>query len=251
MDQIIDSLSELLRVADAYEQELPEAPLVPALPQAVRINQWIEHTLLRPEATVGQIKALCDEAREYEFVAVCVNPIFISLASGLLANSPVKASTVVSYPLGANSATEKVVETLSALAGGAVEIEMVMSVGALKGGAYGQVYNEIQSVAQVAHNQRALLKVAIETPLLTHAEKIIAALLVKAAGADFVTASTGFAAGVALVEDIDLLHRVAGPKVKIKATGGIETLETAKTMISAGAARLGTNAGVQMVAAAG
>lgn len=241
------SLADLLRLAKQYEKELPPSPQKPALPQGVEIAGWIDHTILKPEATLQQVKQVCDEARQYQFASVCVNPVFITLASGLLSGSHIPVCGVVGFPLGASLPTSKALETLASLEAGAREIDMVIHIGALKAEAYGQVYNEINAVVQVAHNQNALVKVIIETALLTRFEKIIACLLSKAAGADFVKTSTGFAAAGATVEDVDLMDRVVGPEVKVKAAGGIRTYQDARAMILAGAQRIGASASISIV----
>jgi deoxyribose-phosphate aldolase len=243
----MQSLAELIDMADAYEQALPPAPPLPQPPVGAEIAGWIDHTLLKPEATAEQIKKLCDEARQYGFASVCVNPAFTSLAAGLLSGTSVKVCTVVGFPLGATLPTYKALEALSCLSAGAVELDMVIHIGALKGGAYGQVLNDIIAVTQVAHNQRAIVKVILEMALLSRREKIIACLISKAAGADFVKTSTGFGPGGATVEDVDLMFRLVGPTVQVKAAGGIRDLQTAQAMIAAGATRLGSSSGVQIV----
>jgi deoxyribose-phosphate aldolase len=211
------------------------------------VAAWIDHTLLKPEATADQVKQLCQEARQYHFASVCVNPAYVPLAAGLLSGTGLKVGTVVGFPLGATLPTDKAIEALSFVNAGASEIDMVINVGALKNQAYGQVLNEVQAVVQVCHNQNALVKVILETCLLTRREKIIACLLCKEAGADFVKTSTGFGAGGATVEDVDLMHRTVGALVKVKASGGIRTWQVARQMIAAGASRLGSSSGVQIV----
>lgn len=249
----MDTLAEILNLADEYEHQLPEAAEIPPPPVGVQIAGWIDHTLLKPEATAAQVKVLCQEALQHRFASVCVNPAYVPLVSGLLAGSPVLACSVVGFPLGATLPTQKVLETLSCLENGAAEIDMVVNIGALKGEAYGLVYNEVQAIAQVTHNHatragaRALVKVILETALLTRKEKIIACLVCRAAGADIVKTSTGFGPGGATVKDVDLMYRLVGPQVKVKASGGIRSLETALAMIRAGATRLGTSSGVQIV----
>ena len=152
---------------------------------------------------------------------MCVNPVYAPLAAELLAGSTVKTCSVIGFPLGAAPATSKVLEALSLMSVGAAEIDMVLHIGALKSRAYGQVLNEIQVVVQAAHAQDAIVKVIIETALLDKQEKIMACLLCQAAGADYVKTSTGFSTGGATVEDVDLMYRVVGPEVKVKAAGGI------------------------------
>ena len=241
------SFPELIKLADTYERELPPMPELPAPPQGAEIAQWIDHTLLKPEATVHQIKQLCEEAAEYNFASVCVNPSFVPLAAGLLKDTSIKTCAVVGFPLGATLPTVKMAETLSVMSLGAVEIDMVLNIGALKAEAYGQVLNDIEIVVRTAHNQRATVKVIIETALLTRYEKIMACLLCKEAGADYVKTSTGFSKAGATVEDVELMRRVVGAKMGVKAAGGIRTLADAQAMIAAGASRLGASSGVAIV----
>lgn len=240
-------LHDLLKLADEYEAELPARVDMPVLPQGSAIAAWIDHTLLKPDATETQIKKLCLEAQEYQFAAVCVNPVYVSLAADMLAGSPVRICSVVGFPLGATPGWIKVIEALSCIQAGATEIDMVINIGALKGEAYGLVLNEVKVLVEAMHNQSAILKVIIETALLTRREKIIACLISKAAGADFVKTSTGFAATGATVEDVELMRRVVGAEIGVKAAGGVRTLSDALAMIRAGATRLGSSAGVQIV----
>jgi len=246
----MEKLAELIDLAGEYDRQLPAPPPALQMPQGQAIASWIDHTLLKPEATAEQVRALCQEARQHHFASVCVNPVFVPLAAGVLAGSGVPVCTVVGFPLGASLLTQKALETLACLEHGATEIDMVLHVGALKGQAYGQVLNEIQAVVQGAHNQKALVKVILETCLLTRLEKIIACLISQAAGADFVKTSTGFSSGGATLEDIDLMYRVVGQSLKVKASGGIRSLESARAMIAAGASRIGTSSGVKIVAEA-
>jgi deoxyribose-phosphate aldolase len=241
------ALNELQDLAERYNRELPAAPAALKPPHGAEIAAWIDHTLLKPEATAAQVKKLCQEATEYRFASVCVNPVNVSLSAELLSGSEAKVSSVVSFPFGATPPTVKVFETLACIDAGASEIDMVINLGALKGQAYGQVYNEILALVQVCHNRNALLKVILEMAFLTRQEKIIGCLISKAAGVDFVKTSTGYGPGGARVEDVDLMYRVVGPEIKVKAAGGIRNLQTALAMVSAGASRLGASAGVQIV----
>jgi deoxyribose-phosphate aldolase len=243
----MNSLPEILEQANLYAEELPAAPKKLAQPIGAEIAGWIDHTLLKAEATAEQVRTLCQEALEYKFASVCVNPVFVPLANGLLDDSDVEVCTVVGFPLGATTPTQKIVETLSSINTGATEIDMVINVGALKGEAYGMVLNEVQSLAQVTHNQNSILKVILEMALLTQKEKIIACLICQAAGADYVKTSTGFGPGGATIEDVDLMNRVVGETMKIKAAGGIRDFAAASAMIDAGAARIGASAGVRIV----
>jgi len=240
-------MADLLNLAADYERELPPRPPTLEIPSGAKIASWIDHTLLKPEATANQVKALCEEAVNYGFASVCVNPAFVPLAAGLLASSRLAVCTVVGFPLGATLPEYKVFETLACINAGATEIDMVINIGALKGGAYGLVLNEIQAVVQTAHNQGAIVKVILENALLTQQEKITGCMLCKAAGADFVKTSTGFGPGGATVDDVDLMRRVVGVEMSVKAAGGVRTLADAQAMILAGANRLGASAGVTIV----
>jgi deoxyribose-phosphate aldolase len=240
----MQSLQEVLRSADLYEQELPAPPEKLTAPVGAEMAAWIDHTLLKPDATTGHVKKLCEEARQYHFASVCVNPVYVSLAHGLLQDSGVGMCAVIAFPLGAILPEDKVYETRQVIEKGANEVDMVINIGALKGEAYGLVLNDILFVAQEAHEHGALVKVIIETALLTRREKILACLLAKAAGADFVKTSTGFGPVGATVEDVDLIRRVVGPGMGVKAAGGIRSCRNALSMIAAGATRIGSSAGV-------
>ncbi|MDK2932163.1 MAG: deoxyribose-phosphate aldolase [Bacillota bacterium] len=206
----------------------------------------IDHTLLKPEATKDQIVKLCEEAMEFGFASVCVNPTYVSLAAGLLKDTPVKVCTVVGFPLGASTPLVKAVEVRDAIAAGAREIDMVINVGALKSGDDDLVGRDIRAVVEAARG-RALVKVILETALLTNDEKVKACLIAKAEGADFVKTSTGFGPGGATVEDVRLMRKVVGADMGVKAAGGIRTLETALAMVEAGASRIGASASVAIV----
>jgi deoxyribose-phosphate aldolase len=237
----------ILDEADAYENSLPPLPPVPHMPEGSAVAAYIDHTLLTPEATAEQIRQLCQEAHEYGFASVCINPVFVPLARGLLKGSPVKVCTVVGFPLGAAPETFKVYEAQADLESGAAEVDMVINIGAIKGEAYGQVYHEVEAVCIAAHAMGGLVKVIIETALLTRREKIIASLICKAAGADFVKTSTGFSSGGATVDDIALIRSVVGPELGVKAAGGVRSYADAIAMIRAGATRLGASAGVTIM----
>jgi deoxyribose-phosphate aldolase len=211
------------------------------------VAHLIDHTLLKPEATVQQITQLCHEALLHHFASVCVNPTHVKLAAQLLRNSDVKVCTVVGFPLGATSVQAKVFETEQALNDGATEIDMVINIGALKGGDEGLVEQDIAGVVQAAHQRGALCKVIIETALLNHEEKVRACQLAKRAGADFVKTSTGFSSGGATIEDVALMRQTVGPQLGVKASGGIRNLADAQRMVAAGATRLGASAGVKIM----
>jgi deoxyribose-phosphate aldolase len=214
----------------------------------MNIAQFIDHTLLKPEATAGDIERLCKEAREHHFCAVCVNPCQVRLAATLLKGSDVKVCTVVGFPLGANLTEIKATETRSALRDGAQEIDMVLNIGALKGGDAATVLSDIKSVVDACRVARATVKVIFETALLTDAEKKQACELCVQAGANFVKTSTGFGPGGATVEDVALMSRlVKSHGLGVKASGGIRSLADFNKMVAAGATRIGTSSGVKIL----
>jgi deoxyribose-phosphate aldolase len=243
----MQTLNELLALAEKYENELPPAPKALVQPVGATLAGWIDHTLLKPEATAEQIKKLCTEARQHQFATVCVNPVYVPLAAGLLRDSGVGICSVVAFPLGASLPASKVAETRGAIDTGATEIDMVINIGAMKSGAYGLLHEDISAVVKEAHRSSILVKVILEMVLLNPREKIIGCLVSKAAGADFVKTSTGFASGGATVEDVALMRRLVGAATGVKAAGGIRTLKDARAMISAGANRLGASAGVSIL----
>jgi deoxyribose-phosphate aldolase len=239
-------IAELLSLADAYEKALPDvAPF--ELPSADQFAKLIDHTLLKPDAVPAQIIKLCLEAQDYGFASVCINPTHIPLAVRSLSGSTIPVCTVIGFPLGADLPSHKVFEALACLEAGAKELDMVLNVGALKSENYGLVLNEIQTIAQLAHQQDSLLKVIIETALLSRREKILACILAKDAGADFVKTSTGFAASGATVEDVQLMRQVVGLGMGVKASGGVRSYEDAAAMVQAGASRIGTSSGVTII----
>lgn len=205
-----------------------------------------DHTILKADATKADVAKICQEAREYGFMSVCVNSYYTSYAAGLLKGSDVKVCTVVGFPLGQMSTRAKAAETKLAVADGAEEIDMVINVGALKDGEDTVVLKDIQEVKKACGP--ALLKVIIETCLLTEEEKVKACLLAKEAGADFVKTSTGFSTGGATAEDVALMRKTVGDSMGVKASGGIRSRETAEKMTEAGASRLGTSATIAICA---
>jgi len=217
------------------------------IPHDPSVAHLIDHTLLKPDVTPDEIAQLCYEARNFGFASVCINPGHVKLAADLLEGSPVKVCTVIGFPLGATAPSVKVFETENALREGATEIDMVINIGALKGKDHTLVARDIQGVVQVAHAAAALVKVIIETALLSEEEKVTACLLAKEAGADFVKTSTGFSGGGATVEDISLMRRVVGPDMGVKASGGVSDYDDVKHMVDAGATRIGASAGVKIV----
>lgn len=239
--------TELLELAKDYEKKLPELELPTGHPDSRSMASWIDHTLLKPEATPDQVTKLCEEARAYSFASVCVNSIYVPLAYRLLKDSPVLVCTVVGFPLGAMLPEAKAAETDLAAAAGAKEIDMVVSIGLLKGGEYGAVADDIRRVVDVSHRSGAIVKVILEMALLTRFEKIIGCLISQTAGADFVKTSTGFGPGGATAEDVALMRRVVGPQMGVKAAGGVRTLSDARAMLQAGATRLGSSAGVKIM----
>jgi deoxyribose-phosphate aldolase len=206
----------------------------------------IDHTLLKPETTREQIVRLCDEALFFNFAAVCVSPWWIGLAASRLSGSPVKVAATIGFPLGANHTTVKRFEAEEAIRLGAQELDMVLNIGALKSGDRQAVQNDISAVVTVAHSAGAIVKVILETPLLTLQEKILCCELSLAAKADFVKTATGFLGG-ATKEDVSLMRGVVGTRAGVKASGGIRTAAAAQTMMDAGANRIGTSSGVAIV----
>ena len=210
----------------------------------------IDHTILKPESTAAEVRRVCAEARKYRFASVCVNPCWVALVASELRGTPVKVCTVVGFPLGANTTETKMAETVAAIRVGAQEIDMVMNVGALRSADEIAVQNDIRGVVEVAHRGGALLKVILETALLTDDQKIAACRIAKQAGADFVKTSTGFGPGGATTADIRLMRDTVGPAMGVKASGGIRTLEDLRSMVAAGASRVGASASVSIVEAA-
>ncbi len=213
------------------------------------LAKMIDHTLLKPDATVEMITQLCLEARIFHFASVCINPVHVKKCAELLSDTDVKVCTTIGFPLGANATETKVFEAKNALKNGATEIDMVINIGALKDGHTELVAHDISAVVAAVHAAGALVKVIIETALLTDDEKILACQIAKQAGADFTKTSTGFSSGGATVHDVALMRQVVGSEMGVKAAGGIRTAEDAKQLITAGANRLGTSAGVKLVQA--
>jgi deoxyribose-phosphate aldolase len=220
---------------------------VGVIPPDKSLAGMIDHTLLKPDATADQIAQLCFEARKHHFASVCVNPTNVPLCADLLKGTDVKVCTVIGFPLGATSTEVKAFETRDAIENGATEIDMVINIGALKAGDNDLVARDILGVVSVAHKAGALVKVIIENALLTDEEKVIACLLSKEAGADFVKTSTGFSSGGATAHDVALMRRTVGPNLGVKAAGGIHSHEEAEQLVAAGATRLGASAGVKII----
>ncbi|MBK2402336.1 MULTISPECIES: deoxyribose-phosphate aldolase [unclassified Erysipelothrix] len=211
----------------------------------MKLSKYIDHTLLKQNATEAQIRVLCDEAKTYDFMSVCINPGFVSLCNELLEGTDVKVCTVIGFPLGANTTEVKVYETQNALNNGADEIDMVINVSALKDKKYDLIENEIRSIKSVCGDN--ILKVIIETCLLEDDEIVKACELAVAAGADFVKTSTGFSTGGATTKDVKLMKDTVKDQASVKASGGVRSQEDMDAMIQAGATRIGTSSGVALV----
>jgi len=210
------------------------------------LAKLIDHTLLKPEATESDVRRVCQQALEHGFGAVCINPVYVSLAAGIVSGTGVRVCTVVGFPLGANLTETKAFEAAKAVEQGAAEIDMVINVGALKSGDYARVEQDIRRVVG-AVGEGALVKVILETALLSDDEKATACRLSAEAGAHFVKTSTGFGPGGATEGDVALMRRIVGDKLGVKASGGIRDAATAMRMIAAGASRLGCSASVAIV----
>jgi deoxyribose-phosphate aldolase len=215
--------------------------------QRDELARLIDHTQLKPQATPEEIVQLCDEAAEYGFGAVCINPVYVRLAAERLEGSGVTVCNVIGFPLGATTTAAKVYETRRAIADGSGELDMVIHIGALKAGDYKAVQADIAAVAATCREGDALLKVIIEAALLTDEEKVVACEAAKAADADFVKTSTGFASSGATVADVRLMRETVGPEMGVKAAGGIRTYADALAMIEAGASRIGASRSIQIV----
>lgn len=212
----------------------------------MNINKLIDHTALKPNTNKESILKLIAEAKTYDFASVCVNPCWVALAHQELKNTDVKVCTVIGFPLGANTTKVKVFETKEAIEKGAQEIDMVINIAMLKDKEYDYVENEIHQIVEAAKD-KAIVKVIIETCLLTDEEKIKACELSQKAGADFVKTSTGFSTGGATVHDIALMRKTVGAEMGVKASGGVHTHEEALAMVEAGATRIGASAGVKLL----
>ena len=223
----------------AFHGEAAEVPLDMA--------RYIDHTLLKPEATGSDIDRLCREAEQYHFASVCINPTWVKRAAENLRGTPVAVCSVIGFPLGATTPEVKGMEARRALRDGAREVDMVLNIGALKSGDHDLVLKDIEKVVDSAHEVGALCKVILETALLSDEEKVIASALAKRAKADFVKTSTGFGPGGATVYDVALMRETVGPEMGVKASGGVRTTGDAEDMIAAGATRIGASAGIEIV----
>lgn len=241
-----DSVNEILRLADEYMLQLPTAPAALVAPVGAEIGGWIDHTILKADARVGQIRQLCDEAVQYHFASVCVNPAYVPLCAEHLSGSDVLTCTVVGFPLGATLPVVKAAETRAVIAAGAQEVDMVINVGALKSADFALTLEDVQAVVDAAAG-KAVVKVILEMCYLDQREKIIGCLICKQAGVDFVKTSTGFGPSGATVEDVRLMRSLVGAGMGVKAAGGIRSLQDARAMIEAGANRIGSSSGVSIV----
>ena len=211
----------------------------------MKLNKYIDHTLLKPDASQEQIATLIEEAKKYDFASVCVNPTWVSFAAQSLKGTDVKVCTVIGFPLGANTPELKAFETSDAIRNGANEIDMVINIGALKSQNFDLVEKDIRAVVEAAKG--TLVKVIIETCLLTDDEKVKACQIAQKAGADFVKTSTGFSTGGATVADVALMRKTVGPDMGVKASGGARSYEDALAFIEAGATRIGASSGVAIM----
>lgn len=211
----------------------------------MKLNKYIDHTLLKPDASQEQIETLIEEAKKYDFASACVNPTWVSFAAQALKGTDVKVCTVIGFPLGANTPELKAFETSDAIRNGANEIDMVINIGALKSRNFDLVERDIRAVVEAAKG--TLVKVIIETCLLTDDEKVKACQIAQKAGADFVKTSTGFSTGGATVADVALMRKTVGPDMGVKASGGARSYEDALAFIKAGATRIGASSGVAIM----
>ncbi len=240
-------LKHLIHIAKSYDESLPPRFLIK--PDSKRFASYFDIALHNPEATPVTIEQICAKAMKYKFATVFTNPLFISLVKHSLEESEVHVGSIAGFPLGAYPTEIKIEEAQTYMQLGADEIDMVMAVGMLKAGAYEFVFEDISRMVNEVHKEGKIIKVILETALLSNYEKILACLICKEAGADFVKTSTGFSTGGATVEDVDLIRRVVGPvdEMGVKAAGGIHSLEDAMKMIDAGANRIGARVAVKII----
>jgi deoxyribose-phosphate aldolase len=246
-EKLVQLVRQIIRAMPGREHVTPAQLQARIEKDPTQIAAVFDHTILKPEATTQQIAQLCQEATQYNFAAVCINPLHVKQAAEALLDSPVEVCTVVGFPLGAEPPEQKALETERVIADGATEVDMVINIGALKEGNDALVERDVAAVVQAAHSRGAQVKVIIEAALLTDAEKVRACELCQKVGADFVKTSTGFASGGATVEDVALMRKTVGPEMGVKAAGGIKTLADAQAMVAAGASRIGASASVQIM----
>ncbi len=244
--EILSKLKKMDKTVGSSKDGKPEKNSLPEIMTAQELAGYIDHTLLKPGATKKQFTQLCEEAVQYKFKSVCVNSSWVPFVAKKLRGSSIKVCSVIGFPLGEMATRSKAFEARNAIANGAHELDMVMNIGALKSGNLKLVEEDIRAIKRACRST-TLLKVIIETSLLTEAEKILACEISKKAGADFVKTSTGFTGSGATVEDIALMRRVVGPKMGVKASGGIRDYKTAVAMIRAGATRIGAGGSVAII----
>ena len=243
-------LNDRIETAKARVVGLPateESSFAPVALTPAEAAALIDHTLLKPEAGAGDIRRFCAEAAAYNFASVCVNPTWVPLCVELLADSSTKVCTVVGFPLGANATAVKVFEAINAVDAGAEEIDMVLNIGRLRDGEWSAVHDDVAQVAAAVHERGVLLKVILETCLLTDEQKIAACVICQAAGADFVKTSTGLNKGGATFRDVALMRATVGPEMGVKAAGGVRSAEDVGRMVAAGATRIGASGGIGIV----
>ena len=241
--QVTQEVCANLGAAPAPQQAAGDIP-------AASLAKYIDHTLLKPDATTDDIRRICDEAKKYQFASVCVNPSQIKLVAELLSGSGVTPCCVIAFPFGATTPESKANETFDAINNGAREVDMVINIGAVKSGDWMLVKRDIEAVVGAAKG-RALVKVIIEACLLTDEEIVKACTVAKLAGADFVKTSTGYSTGGAKAEDVRLMRQTVGPDMGVKASGGIHNYQECVEMIKAGANRIGASAGIAIVTGGG
>lgn len=248
MNNLLDKLQDNLikNKLEQFKKSFNENFLLPELTER-ELAKTIDHTLLRPDATESEILQLCNEAKQFEFASVCVNPCWVEFCFNQLKETNVKVCTVIGFPLGANHTNTKIQEAETAISDGAEEIDMVINIGQLKSKNYNYVFNEIEKISHIAKGSLTTTKVILETCLLTDEEKIIASLISREAGADFVKTSTGFYKSGATVYDVALMNYSIEEKIKVKASGGVRSREDALKMIAAGASRIGTSSGAKIL----
>jgi len=244
IDELVKEITN--KVLKEYKNEQPGSKTGFGPKYDPSYAQYMDHTALKPETTRETVKKFCDEAKEWKFASVCINPTHVKYVASQLKGSGVKTCCVIGFPLGANTSFIKALEAMEAVKNGAEEVDMVINVGALKDKDYELVYEDIKGVVQAAH-PNALVKVIIETCLLSDEEKVQTCELAKRAGADFVKTSTGFGKGGATVEDIRLMKRTVGESMMVKASTGINDRKICDAMLAAGAVRMGTSKGIKIV----
>lgn len=245
----VKNMNKFDLLADEYMNELPAFVFDTPMPKGAEIAGWIDHTILKAEATNEQITKLCVEARENDFATVCVNPVNVKLCADHLAGAKSKVCSVIGFPLGASSTKVKVFETRQAIEDGASEIDMVINIGALRSGKLNFVFDEIAAINDAATNGGSL-KVIVENCYLDQRQKILAAIMCRQADVAFIKTSTGFGPTGATTVDVEMMRRIVGPKIGVKAAGGIRTYADAVNMIKAGANRLGASASIAILAEA-